>query len=95
MKHRHNLVRAVAVFAVYVGFGLAQAPQPQAAPAVLTVAGDVSSRLQLKAEILSKMPRETVSVQQEDGTKVEYEGVSLREVLLPARRSARNCAERL
>jgi hypothetical protein len=58
-----------------------QASQPETAPATLTVSGDVPSRLTLKAEDLAKMPRETVSVADQDGTKVEYEGVSLREIL--------------
>src|SRR5208337_2058241 len=52
--------------------------------ATLTVKGDVSTPLTLKAEDLAKMPREKVSVDDQDGTKVEYEGVPLREVLLRA-----------
>jgi hypothetical protein len=35
----------------------------------------------MKAEDLAKMPRETVSIPDQDGTKVEYEGVLLREIL--------------
>jgi hypothetical protein len=58
-----------------------QAGQPQTPPETLTVSGDVPSRLTLKAEDLAKMPRETVSVPDQDGTKVEYEGVPLREIL--------------
>jgi DMSO/TMAO reductase YedYZ molybdopterin-dependent catalytic subunit len=84
MNRRNILLRAPVVFGVCAGFALAQSPQPQSAPAVLTVAGDVSSPLQLKADDLSKMPRETVSVQEEDGTTVQYEGVPLREVLVRA-----------
>jgi DMSO/TMAO reductase YedYZ molybdopterin-dependent catalytic subunit len=45
------------------------------------VKGDVSTPLALKAEDLAKMPRETVSVEDQDGTKIEYEGVPLREIL--------------
>ncbi|HWB86996.1 MAG TPA: molybdopterin-dependent oxidoreductase [Bryobacteraceae bacterium] len=59
----------------------AQTPDPQPAPATLTITGDLPSSLVLKAEDLSKMPRETVSVQDQDGTKVDYEGVLLLEVL--------------
>ena len=66
------------------GFGWAQSPESQSAPAVLTVAGDVSAPPHLKGEDLAKMPRVTVSVQEEDGTKVDYEGVLLREVLVRA-----------
>lgn len=58
-----------------------QANQPQAAPASLIVTGSVPSHLDLKAEDLAKMPRVTVTVTDEDGTKVEYEGVPLREIL--------------
>jgi DMSO/TMAO reductase YedYZ molybdopterin-dependent catalytic subunit len=68
------------------GLVFAQAAQPQAAPqsaaaATIAVKGDVSTPLTLKAEDLAKMPRETVSVEDQDGTKVEYEGVPLREIL--------------
>jgi DMSO/TMAO reductase YedYZ molybdopterin-dependent catalytic subunit len=58
-----------------------QANQQQTAPATLTIGGDIPSRLVLKAEDLAKMPRETVSIPDQDGTKVEYEGVPLREIL--------------
>jgi Oxidoreductase molybdopterin binding domain len=44
----------------------------------------VASPLTLKAEDLATMPREKVSVSEEDGTKVEYEGVLLREILKKA-----------
>jgi hypothetical protein len=47
----------------------------------LTVSGDLPSRLVLKADDLARMPRETVSIPEQDGTKVEYEGVPLREIL--------------
>ena len=58
-----------------------QASQQQTAPPTLTVSGDIPSQLVLKAEDLAKMPRETVSIPEQDGTKVEYEGVPLREIL--------------
>jgi hypothetical protein len=58
-----------------------QSAQPQPAAATLTVSGDLPATLVLSAEDLGKMPRETMSVQDQDGTKVEYEGVLLREVL--------------
>ncbi len=72
----------LALFALSAG--VAPAQSPQSPPAVLAVAGDVSSPLQLKADDLAKMPRETVSVREEDGTAVQYEGVPLREVLARA-----------
>ena len=58
-----------------------QASQLQTAPAALTVSGDIPSSLILKAEDLAKMPRETVTIPDQDGTKVDYEGVPLREIL--------------
>jgi DMSO/TMAO reductase YedYZ molybdopterin-dependent catalytic subunit len=52
----------------------------QSAPE-LTVRGDIAAPLALKAEDLAKMPRETVTIPDQDGTKVSYEGVPLREIL--------------
>lgn len=76
------MIRQILVLgAIAAGLIFAQAPQPQAAPATLAVVGDVPSPLMLKAEDLMKMPRETVSVDDQDGTKVEYEGVPLRELM--------------
>jgi DMSO/TMAO reductase YedYZ molybdopterin-dependent catalytic subunit len=66
---------------ISAGLVIAQAPQPQSASATFAVNGDVATPLTLKAEDLAKMPRETVSIPEPDGTKVEYEGVSLREIL--------------
>lgn len=56
------------------------APQPSAA-ASLTIRGDLTTPLVLTADDLAKMPRETATVQDQDGTKVSYEGVLLREIL--------------
>jgi|SRR5579883_1544113 DMSO/TMAO reductase YedYZ molybdopterin-dependent catalytic subunit len=73
--------------ALIVGFGLfvgLAASQSESAPPLLAVSGDVPSPLQLKPDDLAKMPRQTVSVQEEDGTKVQYEGVPLREILMRA-----------
>lgn len=47
----------------------------------ITISGDIPSRLVLKSEDLAKMLRQTVSVVEQDGAKVEYEGVLLREIL--------------
>src|ERR1700684_267229 len=58
-----------------------QAAQQPTAPASLTVSGDIASTLVLSSDDLAKMPRETMSVQDQDGTKIDYEGVSLREIL--------------
>jgi DMSO/TMAO reductase YedYZ molybdopterin-dependent catalytic subunit len=47
----------------------------------LAIRGDVAAPLVLKAEDLARMPRETVTIPEQDGTKVSYEGVPLREIL--------------
>jgi len=54
------------------------------AQTLLTIQGDIPSPLTLKAEDLAQMPRETVTVQDQDGTQVKYSGVLLREVLTRA-----------
>jgi hypothetical protein len=69
--------RAVVFAAICVGL-FAQAP------ATIVVKGDVASPLTLKAEDLAAMPREKVTIPDQDGTKVEYEGVALREILKKA-----------
>lgn len=77
------LLQILAVAGIWAGVVRSQPPQPSA-PAILNVIGDVSSPLQLKADDLMKMPRETVSVKEEDGSSIQYEGVPLREVLARA-----------
>jgi DMSO/TMAO reductase YedYZ molybdopterin-dependent catalytic subunit len=67
--------------ALTVGLIFAQAPPQTPASTTLAVTGDVTTQLTLTADDLAKMPRETVSVDDQDGTKVQYEGVLLREVL--------------
>ena len=47
----------------------------------LKVLGDVPTPLTLTADDLAKMPRETVTIPEQDGTKTAYEGVQLREIL--------------
>ena len=49
--------------------------------AQIAISGDLPARCVLTADDLAKMPREKVSVPDADGTKVEYEGVLLREIL--------------
>ena len=67
--------------AVAASLILAQSTQQQTGSATLAITGDVSMPLTLTADDLSKMPRETASVDEQDGTKVHYEGVPLREVM--------------
>jgi hypothetical protein len=70
---RYSLILLAAICA------LAQTP-----PSVLAVTGDVTSPLQLTAEDLARLPRVTASVQEQDGTRIQYEGVALRDVLAKA-----------
>jgi DMSO/TMAO reductase YedYZ molybdopterin-dependent catalytic subunit len=67
------------LFATGLIFG--QAPALPPAATTLAVTGDVPTPLTLSADDLAKLPRETVSVDDQDGTKVQYEGVPLREVM--------------
>lgn len=77
-----------AIFFV-AGFSLllasAQTALQNAASSELTIRGDIPAALILKIEDLARMPREAVSVSDQDGTKVNYEGVPLREILKLAR----------
>ncbi len=79
MARRLEFLRFPALAVIAAGFAFTQAPQ--SAPPTLTVTGDITAPLTLKAEDLAKMPRETVSVAEQDGSKIEYEGVPLRELL--------------
>ena len=47
----------------------------------LTVRGDVPAPATFTAEDLARMPRETVSIPEQNGPKATYEGVPLREIL--------------
>jgi DMSO/TMAO reductase YedYZ molybdopterin-dependent catalytic subunit len=77
LSFRVFVVLATTVLAAY---------SQEAAPAAaaLSVSGDISSPLALKAADLAKMPRQTVIIQEHDGTKAEYEGVPLLEILRKA-----------
>jgi DMSO/TMAO reductase YedYZ molybdopterin-dependent catalytic subunit len=82
MLLRISVLRFSALAAVAAGLVFAQAPeQPAGGSTTLAVTGDVPMPLMLKADDLAKMPRETASIPEQDGTKVEYEGVPLREIL--------------
>lgn len=59
-------------------------PNATTGPSSITVTGDVATPLTLKAEDLAAMPREKAIIPDQDGTKVEYEGVPLREILKKA-----------
>lgn len=83
MGHRNTAVRALLMLGLCGGLVLAQSPSGQSSTS-LAVTGDVSSPLRLSADDLAKMPRATVSVRQEDGSSMQYEGVPLREILVRA-----------
>jgi len=83
MNRRNVLSQGLMASGLLAGFALAQSSQPQASPS-LRVTGDIPAPLQLTADDLAKMPRETVFVKEEDGNAVQYEGVPLREVLARA-----------
>jgi DMSO/TMAO reductase YedYZ molybdopterin-dependent catalytic subunit len=69
--------RVFALGLLLAGLGFAQAP----ATAVLAVEGDIPMPLSLTADDLAKMPREMATVPAPDGSKIVYEGVTLRAVL--------------
>lgn len=73
MKYTHWLRVAVVTGCLAV----AQAPPKPA----LAVEGDVASPLSLSADDLAKMPRQSVSLSNPDGSKTVYEGVTLFAVL--------------
>lgn len=79
MRYTQPIRTIVALAGVFVWCAAGQdAPQTAAA---LTVQGDIPAPLTLKADDLAQMPRESVSVADQDGTKVSYEGVALRDIL--------------
>jgi hypothetical protein len=75
------MIRNLILCFAFTGLLFAQAAPQSAAPAALTIQGDLPAPLTLTAQDLDKMPRESVTVSDQDGTKVSYEGVSLLEVL--------------
>ena len=83
MFHKQLFIRIAAVAGVWASLMFAQTPAPAVAqaPAKLVVSGDVAKPITLGAEDLAAMPREKVSIPDQDGTQVEYEGVTLREIL--------------
>jgi hypothetical protein len=59
----------------------AQTTVKNSAASELTVRGDIPALLILKTDDLARMSRVTVTVPDRDGTKVNYEGVPMREIL--------------
>lgn len=71
-----NFIKSFVLAIVLVGSAFAQG--------ALTINGDVPASVTLKAEDLAQLPRVTVAVTDQDGSKVSYEGVALQEVLKKA-----------
>ena len=67
-------IRYIRTIFLVAGFSLwlvsAQTSVQNEANSVLTIRGDVPAALMLKADDLARMPREVVSVPDQDGTKV-------------------------
>jgi hypothetical protein len=68
-------IRCFLILLLIAVSGFAQGPPD------LSIKGDIAAPLVLKAADFASMPRETVSVAEQDGTQVSYEGVALREIL--------------
>ena len=60
----------------YTGWSQTQAPTDS-----FTIKGDIPTPLTFKSQDLDKLPQETATVQDEDGTAVKYSGVLLRSIL--------------
>jgi hypothetical protein len=75
-----NYTRFVLALVLLTGLVFAQAPPA----AVLAVQGDIPTPLSMTADDLAKLPRETASVPAADGSKITYEGVTLRALLQKA-----------
>jgi DMSO/TMAO reductase YedYZ molybdopterin-dependent catalytic subunit len=81
LHYSRSLALTLLTMTLSIGVAEAQATGQLPPEATLTVSGDIPTPLVLKSRDLATMPRETVSVADQDGTKVSYEGVSLRDVL--------------
>jgi DMSO/TMAO reductase YedYZ molybdopterin-dependent catalytic subunit len=81
-----NIMRRTMVWCVLLAGGItvcAQTPSPLES-ASLTVTGDIPAALRLTAADLAQLPRETVTIAEQNGSNMEYSGVLLREILIKA-----------
>jgi DMSO/TMAO reductase YedYZ molybdopterin-dependent catalytic subunit len=85
MRYIRPLRAIFLIASVSLWLDSSQTTAQNTATSELTIRGDIPATLILKADDLARMPRETVSVPDHDGTKVNYEGVPLREILKLAR----------
>lgn len=81
MQHIRILQALILVAGLSLRLAPAQTTVQNGAASDLTVRGDIPAPLILKADDLARMPREAVSIPGNDGTKENYEGVPLREIL--------------
>ena len=81
MRYIRPIVSAFLAAVLSLWVASSQTAPEKAAPSELIVRGDIPAPLTLRPDDIARMPRETVSVQEQDGTKVNYEGVPLREIL--------------
>ncbi len=82
MKTPHRTAFAIALpilFSACLSFA-----QTTAATNTLVISGDIPSPVTLKVEDIAAMPHESATVTEEDGSKVVYEGVPLRDILTKA-----------
>ena len=82
MSYKTAMARVLLLAAL--GASLVWTQEQSSAPATLTIKGDIPATLTLSAGDLAKMPRQTVSVTDSDGSKIDYEGVLLRDILKQA-----------
>jgi hypothetical protein len=68
-------------FALTASPAAAQSPAGASPAQTLTIAGDITTPLTLKPADLKALPRTTLTVHQDDGTTVTYEGVLVAELL--------------
>jgi len=81
MSQRRSFLRLSILAPLWARFAFAQAPQPKSDPATFQITGDIPTPMTFGAEDMAKLPRQPVSVPEQDGTIVEYEGVPLAELL--------------
>lgn len=82
MKTPHRTTFAIALpilFSACLSFA-----QTTAATNTLVISGDIPAPITLKVEDIAAMPHESATVTEEDGSKVVYEGVPLRDILTKA-----------
>ena len=82
MKTPHRTTFAIALpilFSACLSFA-----QTTAATNTLVISGDIPATITFKIEDIAAMPHESATVTEEDGSKVVYEGVPLRDILTKA-----------